>query len=182
VDDRRVATSNRARSLIKKKTGHPTSSPIKKKTKHPTSPAQANLRHRKSWHVKPTNSTSSMVKQDYDNNGPQSFAYSNADLDKDKGVLQSGDPATLAKWNRSLTMDLLTLSDWISEVSQEEYLAYETFLRMREAPAMQRLKKEKPWLFEPKKSKHPKTIPSMVDYDYELGINYFANSSSEEED
>jgi hypothetical protein len=100
-------------------------------------------------------------------------------------------------------MDLLTLSDWISEMSQEEYLAYETFLRMREAPAMQRLKKEKPWLctwkgtifvasfrywpgyyflVEPKKSKHPKTIPSMVDYDYELGINSFANSSSEEED
>jgi len=37
-------------------------------------------------------------------------------------------------------------------MSPEEYLAYEGFLRMREAPAMQRLKKEKPWLFEPKAS------------------------------
>ena len=38
------------------------------------------------------------------------------------------------------------------------------------------------FLVEPKKSKHPKTIQAMVEYDYEMGINSFANSSSEEED
>jgi len=36
------------------------------------------------------------------------------------------------------------------------------------------------FLVEPKQSKHPRTIQSMVEHDYEWGINSFTCSSSEE--